>query len=74
MMGDSERFENVRLLLVDLEGGISGLSRYGRRGLPGSIGLAISGVCITGAYFWFLAHTLKHISVPWEETIGDAQA
>ena len=42
------RFESVRLLLVDLEGAISVLSRYGRRCLPGSIGLAISGISITG--------------------------
>ena len=63
-MGDADvsaRFENVRLLLVDLEGAISGLSRYGR-GLPGSIGLAISGITITGWLF-----TAQHATALYDE-------
>lgn len=52
--------EEIRLLLVDLEGGVSGLSRHGRRGLSGSIGLAISDTKIAGV----LNHTKFLLCIP----------
>lgn len=52
--------EEISLLLVDLEGAVSGLSRHGRRGLSGSIGLAISDTKIAGV----LNHTRFLLCIP----------